>query len=275
MSIRLMKPYTPSTRHQSYCNFKHLTAHKPQKHLTKSFSRSNGKNHTGHITIRHKGGGHKRRFRQIDFKRNDYCIPSKIVAFEYDPNRSSYIALLKSSIGRKIYILKSDKNRIGDLLLTHSRAPIVSGNVLPLKNIPIGTQIHNIELHPGKGAQLVRSAGTSAQILAKEYKFVSIKLPSGEVRNLLNHCWATIGEVSNGQWNQIQFGKAGRTRWLNKRPYVRGSVMNAVDHPHGGGEGKSPIGKKHPMTPWGKPTLGYKTRKKVKYSNSFILKTRK
>nr|QHD45150.1 50S ribosomal protein L2 [Codium fragile] len=275
MLIRIRKPYTSSTRNQSYCNFKILTAKKPQKHLRTPFSRSNGKNNKGHITIRSRGGGHKRLYRQIDFKRKYYSLPTKIIAIEYDPNRSAYIALLQSFTGQKSYILKPHLNKIGDILITHSRAPLLSGNVLPLKNIPIGTQIHNIEIHPGKGAQLVRAAGTYAQIIAKEYKRVAIKLPSGEVRTLLNHCWATIGQLSNWQWNQIQFGKAGRTRWLNRRPHVRGSVMNAVDHPHGGGEGRCPIGKKQPMTPWGKPTLGKKTRKKSKYSNSFILKKRK
>nr|YP_009519318.1 ribosomal protein L2 [Codium arabicum]AYC65210.1 ribosomal protein L2 [Codium arabicum] len=275
MSIRLLKPYTPSTRHQSYCNFKFLTQQQPQKHLLQHYSRANGRNSTGHITSRHRGGGHKRRFRQIDFQRKSYCLPMKILAFEYDPNRSVYLSLIKSFNGTKQYILKSEHNKIGDIVISHSRAPISSGNVLPLKNIPLGTQIHNIEIHPGKGAQLVRSAGTSAQVIAKELKYVTIKLPSGEVRNILNHCWATIGELSNFEWNQIQFGKAGRKRWLNKRPSVRGSVMNAVDHPHGGGEGRSPIGKTHPVTPWGVPTLGKKTRQTRKYSNSLILKQRK
>lgn len=275
MLIRLLKTHTPSTRNQSCCNFKLLTIKKPEKSLIQNLFRANGKNNKGHITIRHRGGGHKRRFRQIDFKRKQYGFPRQIIAFEYDPNRSAFIALTKSYTGQKTYILKPEMNQIGDLVITHSRAPILAGNSLPLKNIPLGTQIHNIEIHPGKGAQLVRAAGTSAQILSKESKFVAIKLPSGEIRTLLNECWATIGQISNWQWNQIKLGKAGRKRWFNKRPRVRGSVMNAVDHPHGGGEGRSPIGQKHPMTPWGKPTLGKKTRKKGKYSNSLILKKRK
>ena len=275
MAIRYYKTHTPGTRQRSCCDFSLLSKHKPQRNLISSFSRKRGRNNQGKITIRHRGGGHKRLYRTIDFKRLKYGILAKVERIEYDPNRSGYIALVFYADGTKRYILHPNNLKKGDTIQTDFFAPIHIGNTLPLKNIPLGTEIHNIELKPGRGGQLVKSAGTCAQILAKEGSFVTIRLPSGEIRNILNKCWATIGQVSNIDWQLQSIGKAGRSRWLNKRPKVRGSVMNPVDHPHGGGEGRAPIGRKHPVTPWGKPSLGKKTRKVVKYSNKLIIRRRK
>ncbi len=275
MGIRYYKTNTPGTRQRSCCDFSGLSKKRPQKKLTSSFSRKRGKNHRGVITIRHKGGGHKRLYRNIDSKRTKYGSIAKVHSLEYDPNRTAYIALLHYIDGKKRYILQPNGLKKGDTVQTDFFAPISIGNTLPLKNIPLGTEIHNVELMPGRGGQLVKSAGTSAQILAKEGKFVTLRLPSGEIRTVLQQCWATIGQVSNTDWQLRTIGKAGRTRWLGKRPHVRGAVMNPVDHPHGGGEGRAPIGRKHPVTPWGKPTLGKKTRKIIKYSNKFIVRRRK
>nr|AYC64539.1 ribosomal protein L2 [Pseudoderbesia arbuscula] len=275
MEIRYYKTHTPATRQRSCCDFSWLSKQKPQRHLTSSFSRKRGKNHRGIITIRYRGGGHKRLYRKIDSKRSKYGLLAKVNAIEYDPNRTAYIALIHYTDGTKRYILQPMGLKKDDIIQTDFFAPILIGNTLPLKNIPLGTEIHNIELIPGRGGQLVKSAGTSAQILAKEGSFVTIRLPSGEIRGISNKCWATIGQVSNGDWQLQSIGKAGRSRWLDRRPHVRGSVMNPVDHPHGGGEGCAPIGRKHPVTPWGKPTLGKKTRKIVKYSNKLIIRRRK
>nr|YP_009330325.1 50S ribosomal protein L2 [Lambia antarctica]ANN39042.1 50S ribosomal protein L2 [Lambia antarctica] len=275
MGIRVYRTHTPSTRQRSCCDFRNLSKKRPERSLTSSFSRKRGKNNRGIITIRHRGGGHKRLYRQIDSKRSKYSILAQVSSIEYDPNRTAYVALLHFRDGEKRYIIQPIGMNIGDTIQTDFFAPIIPGNTLPVKNIPLGTEIHNIELTPGRGGQLVKSAGTCAQILAKEGELVTLRLPSGEIRTILNKCWATIGQVSNSEWNKIRLGKAGRKRWLDRRPHVRGAVMNPVDHPHGGGEGRAPIGRKHPVTPWGKPTLGKKTRKIIKYSNNLIIRRRK
>lgn len=248
---------------------------RPERKLTKFKNRQYGRNTRGLITSRHRGGGHKRLYRKIDNKRLQYLCNGKIVAIEYDPNRTANIALVHYSTGIKSYIIHPSDLKIGDKITTDFYAPIISGNTLPLQKIPLGMSVHNIEIHPGKGGQLVRSAGTLATIIAKEGLFVTLRLPSGEIRNIRNHCWATIGQVGNSEHTLQKIGKAGRSRWKNKRPHVRGSVMNPVDHPHGGGEGRAPIGKKHPVTPWGKPTLGAKTRVHTKYSDNMIIRKRK
>lgn len=250
-------------------------SNRPYRKLIYSNSRHYGRNTRGIITSRHRGGGHKRLYRQLNFKRLLYLCSGKVISIEYDPNRTANIALISYTNGNKNYILHPVGLNIGDKIITDFYAPIISGNTLPLGKIPLGVSIHNIEIHPGKGGQLVRSAGTVATILAKEGKFVTIRLPSGEIRYLYQHCWATIGQVGNIEHSLQKIGKAGRNRWKNKRPHVRGSVMNPVDHPHGGGEGRAPIGKKHPVTPWGKPTLGHKTRTCRKYSDKFIIRKRK
>lgn len=250
-------------------------SNRPYRRLIYSNSRHYGRNARGIITSRHRGGGHKRLYRHLNFKRSIYLCSGKVISIEYDPNRTANIALISYTNGTKNYILHPVGLRIGDKIITDFYAPIISGNTLPLGKIPLGVSVHNIEIHPGKGGQLVRSAGTVATILAKEGKFVTIRLPSGEIRYLYQHCWATIGQVGNIEHSLHKIGKAGRNRWKNKRPHVRGSVMNPVDHPHGGGEGRAPIGKKHPVTPWGKPTLGYKTRTCRKYSDKFIIRKRK
>ena len=252
-----------------------LTSKRPERTLIGKIYKQTGKNNRGIITSRHRGGGHKRLYRQINTSRLQYLNLGQIISVQYDPNRTANIALVHYSNGRKAYILHAIGLKIGARITTHLYAPIQVGNTLPLLKIPLGICIHNVEIHPGKGGQLVRSAGTSALILAKEGKFVTLRLPSGEIRNVYNHCWATIGQVGNIEYNQLIIGKAGRNRWKNQRPHVRGSVMNPVDHPHGGGEGRAPIGKKHPMTPWGKPTLGQKTRPHQKYSDSFVIRRRK
>jgi len=274
MPIKIYKPYTPSTRNKSVLDFSSLTKKKSEKSLTVANHRAKGRNNKGRITIRHKGGGHKRLYRLIDFKRNKYDIQGTVVSIEYDPNRNANIALINYQDGEKRYILHPENLNIGDSIIAGKNFPISIGNALPLEAIPLGTDVHNIELFPGKGGQLVRSAGTSAKVLAKENNFVVLRLSSKEIRLFKKECFATIGKISNSDFYNVVLGKAGRSRWLGIRPTVRGSVMNPVDHPHGGGEGRCPIGRARPLTPWGKPALGLKTRKKTKKSNIFIIRSR-
>src|SRR5574337_3048 len=256
-------------------DFAEITTNKPEKSLLVSLKSKAGRNNHGRITVRHQGGGHKRHYRVIDFKRNHDDVVAKVATIEYDPNRSANIALVVYTDGVKSYILAPKGLVVGQTIISGATADIKTGNALPLANIPVGTLIHNIELKPGKGGQLVRSAGASAQVLGKEGKYVLVRLTSGEVRMILATCRATVGQVGNEQHELVNIGKAGRSRWLGKRPAVRGSVMNPNDHPHGGGEGRSPIGRKSPMSPWGKPTLGYKTRKRNKPSDKYIVRKRK
>jgi large subunit ribosomal protein L2 len=274
MGIRLYKSYTPGTRHRALSAFTEITKAKPEKSLIQKNHRRKGRNNRGIITTRHRGGGHKRRYRIIDFNRTKCGITGTITAIEYDPNRNARIALICYSDGEKRYILHPKGLTIGSTVLSGSGSAITIGNTLPLEEIPLGTSIHNIELIPKKGGQLVRAAGTSAKILAKDGNYVTLRLPSKEIRLLRKECFATIGEVSNNDVFLVQSGKAGRTRWLGKRPTVRGSVMNPCDHPHGGGEGRAPIGRTRPLTPWGKPALGIKTRKRKKLSDAYILRRR-
>jgi len=274
MGIKIYKPYTASTRNRSVLDFSTLSKIKPEKSLLSANHRAKGRNNKGRITIRHKGGGHKRRYRIIDFKRNKYDIEGKVISIEYDPNRNSNISLIHYNDGEKRYILHPEKLKVGDSIISSKIAEIKIGNALPLENIPLGTDIHNIELVPGKGGQLIRAAGTSAKILAKENNFVVLRLSSKEIRLFRKECSATIGKISNSEVYNIVLGKAGRKRWLGIRPTVRGSVMNPVDHPHGGGEGRCPIGRPRPLTPWGKPALGVKTRKRKNKSNVFIIRSR-
>jgi len=274
MALKQYKPVTPSRRYMSTSDFSELSKVKPEKSLLEPLKKTGGRNHYGRVTMRHRGGGHKRKYRVIDFKRNKVNIPAKVASIEYDPNRSANIALLTYADGEKRYIIAPLGLKPGDEVMSGEKADIKPGNCLPLKNIPVGTIIHNIELKAGKGAQLVRSAGTAAQLMAKEGKYAHVRLPSGEVRLIRMECKATIGQVGNIDHENISLGKAGRNRWKGRRPRVRGSAMNPVDHPHGGGEGKAPIGRKSPVTPWGQPTLGYKTRKR-KTSDKYILRRRK
>jgi len=274
MSIRLYKSYTPGTRNRALSTFSEITKSKPEKSLIKKNHRKKGRNNRGVITIRHRGGGHKRRYRLIDFQRKKYDIEATIASVEYDPNRNARIALVHYKDGDKRYILHPNNVNIGDKIVSGYGVPLNIGNTLPLDEIPLGTSIHNIELIPNKGGQMVRSAGTSAKILAKEGDYVTLRLPSKEIRLIRKECFATIGEIGNNDSFLIRSGKAGRTRWLGKRPTVRGSVMNPCDHPHGGGEGRAPIGRSRPLTPWGKPALGMKTRKRKKISNNYILRRR-
>jgi large subunit ribosomal protein L2 len=274
MAIRKFRPTTPSRRNMTMADFKEITTDKPLKSLLVSTKRSGGRNNQGKITVRHRGGGAKQAYRLIDFKRNKDDIPAKVSTIEYDPNRSAYIALVCYADGEKRYIIAPVGLKVGDVIVSGSDSDIKTGNTLPILNIPIGSTIHNVELQVGKGAQLVRSAGSSAQLMAKEGDYAQVKLPSGEVRYIRIKCRATIGTVSNVTHDIVNIGKAGRKRHLGFRPTVRGSVMNPNDHPHGGGEGKSPIGHASPMTPWGKPALGYKTRKTKKYSDKFIVKSK-
>jgi len=274
MSIRLYKSYTPGTRNRALSAFTEITKSKPEKSLIQKNHRNKGRNNRGVITIRHRGGGHKRRYRLIDFKRNKYGIDGTVAAIEYDPNRNARIALIHYTDGEKRYILHCKNLQVGDKIISGVEAPFQIGNTLPLMNIPLGTTIHNIELVPNRSGQLVRAAGTSAKILAKEGDYVTLRLPSKEIRLIRKECFATIGEVSNNDVFLVQSGKAGRTRWLGKRPTVRGSVMNPCDHPHGGGEGRAPIGRTRPLTPWGKPALGIKTRNRKKLSDAYILRRR-
>lgn len=272
MAIKTFKPTSAGRRHHTNSRFEGLTARKPEKSLVRGLTKRGGRNNAGRITARHRGGGHKRRFRYIDFKRNKTGIPAKVASIEYDPNRSALIALLHYADGEKRYILAPHHLKVGDTLLAGETADIQPGNTLPVQSIPLGTLIHNIELKPGKGAQMVRSAGTVAQLLAKEGRHAHIRLPSGEVRLVHLTCKATIGQVGNLDHENASYGKAGKTRWLGRRPHVRGVVMNPVDHPHGGGEGRT-SGGRHPVTPWGVPTKGYKTRRK-KPSDRYILRRR-
>ena len=274
MAIRLYKSYTPGTRNRALSDFSEITKSRPEKSLLRKNHRNKGRNNRGVITIRHRGGGHKRRYRLIDFKRNKKEIEGRVATIEYDPNRNTRIALIHYLDGEKRYILYPKNLSIGDSIYAGSNVPLSVGNSLPLEQIPLGTSIHNVELIPNKGGQIVRAGGTSAKILAKEGDYVTLRLPSKEIRLLRKECCATIGEVSNNDVFLVQSGKAGRTRWLGKRPTVRGSVMNPCDHPHGGGEGRAPIGRTRPLTPWGKPALGMKTRKNKKLSDAYILRRR-
>lgn len=274
MAIKSYKPTTPSRRNMTSNAFVEITTDKPEKSLLVAKNRTGGRNAQGKITVRHRGGGAKRKYRIIDFKRNKDGIPARVATIEYDPNRSAFIALVVYADGEKRYILAPLGVKVGDVLVSGKDADIKPGNTLPLQNIPVGTFIHNIELAAGKGGQMVRSAGTSAQLMAKEGNYATLRLPSGEMRYVRIECRATIGTVSNTTHEIIKIGKAGRKRHMGIRPTVRGSVMNPVDHPHGGGEGKAPIGRPAPVTPWGKPALGYKTRKNKKYSDRLIIKGR-
>jgi large subunit ribosomal protein L2 len=274
MGIKIYKPYTPSSRNKSVLDFSILSKVEPEKSLVVANHRANGRNNQGRITIRHKGGGHKRKYRLIDFKRNKYDIAGKVMSIEYDPNRNAFISLINYEDGEKRYILHPENLKVGDSISTGKTASIQIGNSLPLENIPLGTDVHNVELFPGKGGQLIRSAGTSAKVLAKENDFVVLRLSSKEIRLFKKECYATVGRISNSDFYNVVLGKAGRSRWLGIRPTVRGSVMNPVDHPHGGGEGRCPIGKPRPLTPWGKPALGVKTRKRKNKSDMFIIRSR-
>ena len=275
MSIRLYKSYTPATRNRALSAFTEITKTKPERNLIQKNHRNKGRNNRGIITSRHRGGGHKRLYREIDFGRTKVNVPAKVTHIEYDPNRNSRIALVNYQDGEKRYILHPVGLKIGDTIIASPEAPITVGNCLPLVNIPLGTEVHNVELQPGSGGQLVRAAGTVAQIVAKEGAWVTLRLPSGEVRLVSQNCWATIGRVGNVDAFNLTLGKAGRKRWLGRRPHVRGSAMNPVDHPHGGGEGRAPIGRSRPVSPWGKPALGAKTRKRKKFSAALILQRRK
>jgi large subunit ribosomal protein L2 len=273
MAIRKLKPVTPTQRFRTVADFAEITKTTPEKSLLEPLKSSGGRNNNGRITVRHRGGGHKRRYRKIDFKRNKLGIPAKVASIEYDPNRSARIALLNYVDGEKRYIIWPKGLKVGDTLVSGPDAPFNTGNALPLERIPLGTLVHNVEMNIGKGGQMVRSAGAYAQLMAKEGERVTLRLPSGEVRMVHKNCYATIGEVGNAEHENVVSGKAGRTRWLGFRPTVRGVVMNPVDHPHGGGEGRT-SGGRHPVTPWGKPTKGYKTRKKQP-SDAFIVRRRK
>ncbi len=274
MGIKKYNPYTPSRRHMTSSTFEEITKGDPEKSLTVALKKHSGRNNQGKITVRHRGGGAKIKYRIIDFKRNKDNVPAKVAAIEYDPNRTANIALLHYSDGEKTYILAPYKLKVGTSLMNGPEAEIKIGNALPLENIPVGTLVHNIELQPGKGGQMVRSAGNVAQLMAKEGKFATLRLPSGEMRMVPIKCRATVGQVGNIDHELITIGSAGRKRHMGIRPTVRGSVMNPNDHPHGGGEGKAPIGRPGPMTPWGKPALGLKTRKKNKHSNKYIVRKR-
>lgn len=275
MAVKKYKPTSPGRRQMSVSTFSEITTDKPEKSLLAPLNRKAGRNNQGRMTTRHKGGGHKRQYRIIDFKRRKDGIPGRVATIEYDPNRTANIALIHYADGEKRYIIAPAGLKVGDVIESGSNADIKVGNALPLSSIPVGTTIHNIELKPGKGGQMVRSAGASAQLLGRDGDYAIIRLASGEIRKVLLSCRATIGQVGNVEHELINIGKAGRSRWLGKRPAVRGSVMNPVDHPHGGGEGRAPIGRKSPMSPWGKPTLGVKTRNKKKESSKYIIRSRK
>ena len=275
MSIKTYKPTTPSRRHMSVSGFDGVDKHaKPQKELVEVLKKHSGRNSYGRITVRHQGGGNRKKYRVIDFKRDKMDVPATVLRLEYDPNRSAYIALVEYTDGERRYILAPVGLNVGDTVLSSAAADIKPGNALPLANIPVGTVIHNIELYPGKGAQLVRSAGVAAQLMAKENGMATVRLPSGEYRKVRLNCIACIGQVGNVDHANIAIGKAGRKRHMGLRPTVRGSVMNPCDHPHGGGEGKAPVGRPGPVTPWGKPAMGYKTRKKKNATDKFIVKRR-
>ena len=274
MGIKKYNPTTPGLRGMTVSTFEEITCSTPEKSLTVTLKKHSGRNNRGKITVRHRGGGYRPKYRIIDFKRNKDGIPGTVATIEYDPNRSANIALINYADGEKRYIIAPNKLTVGDVIVSGPEADIKVGNALPLANIPVGTIIHNIEMKPGKGGQMVRSAGNGAQLMAKEGNEAQVRLPSGEVRKVTLNCRATIGEVGNADHANIQIGKAGRKRHMGIRPTVRGSVMNPNDHPHGGGEGKAGIGRVSPVTPWGKPALGYKTRKKTKASDKYIVKRR-
>jgi large subunit ribosomal protein L2 len=275
MAIKFFKPYTPTLRTKTCLKNLTLSNRKPEKSLIIPNHRSKGRNNQGHITCRHKGGGHKKLYRLIDFKRNKYNIKGTVLSIEYDPNRNVNIALINYMDGEKRYILHPENLHLGDQICSGSKCSIKIGNSLPLADIPLGTEIHNIELIPGKGGQLIRSAGTSARLLAKENNLIVLRLSSKEIRLCPKNCFATIGKLSNSDFYNVVLGKAGRNRWLGNRPTVRGSAMNPIDHPHGGGEGKCSIGHIHPLTPWGKPALGVKTRNRKNKNDIFIIRKRK
>ena len=275
MGIKHFKPYTPSRRNMTVSNFEEITKKTPEKSLLAKKKEKAGRNSYGRITVRHQGGGNRQKYRIIDFKRNKDDMYATVIGIEYDPNRSSNIALLEYEDGTKSYILAPQGLKDGDKVISGAQVDIKPGNCMPIESIPVGTMIHNIELNPGQGGKMVRAAGQAAQLMAKEEKYSHVRLPSGEMRLVLTRCRATIGTIGNSDHENIKIGKAGRKRHMGIRPTVRGSVMNPVDHPHGGGEGKAPVGHSGPMTPWGKPALGYKTRKKNKASNKFIVKRRK
>ena len=272
MAIRRYKPTSPARRFMSVSMFEEITTDKPEKSLLVSKNKTGGRNASGRITVRHIGGGNRIKYRIIDFKRNKFDVPAKVATIEYDPNRTANIALLHYADGEKRYILAPIGLKVGDTIISSENADIKVGNSLPLEAIPVGTVVHNIELHPGKGGQIARAAGISAQLMAKEGKYATLRMPSGEMRLILLKCRATIGQVGNVDHEIISIGKAGKKRHMGIKPTVRGSVMNPCDHPHGGGEGNSPVGRPGPVTPWGKPALGYKTRKKKNVTNRFIIK---
>lgn len=274
MAIKKYKPTTPGRRGMSSLSFEEITSTSPERSLLEPLSKKGGRNNTGRITTRHQGGGHKRQYRVIDFKRNKDNIPAKVATIEYDPNRSANIALLNYADGEKRYILAPKGMQVGQTIVSGEAVDIKVGNAMELRNIPEGTFVHNVELKPGKGGQLARSAGVSAQILGSEGRYTILRLASGEVRKVLSNCRATIGTVGNEDHSLVNLGKAGRSRWLGIRPTVRGSVMNPNDHPHGGGEGRAPVGRPGPVTPWGKPAMGLKTRKAKNPTNKFIIKRR-
>ena len=273
MAMRTFKPTSPGMRFKTALDFAEISAKRPEKSFTKGITRCGGRNNEGHATVRFRGGGHKRLYRDIDFRRDKRGIPAKVSAIEYDPNRSARIALLVYADGEKRYILAPAGLAVGQAVMAAEKAEIVPGNALPLKSIPLGAMVHNVELKPGFGGQLARSAGAAAQLMAKEGKYVTLRMPSGEMRLVLAACWATVGQVGNVDQGNVSVGKAGRTRWAGRRPHVRGTAMNPVDHPHGGGEGKTKGGR-HPVSPWGQPTKGYKTRRN-KRTTRFIVKRRK
>jgi large subunit ribosomal protein L2 len=274
MAVKQFKPTSAGVRGMSKLDSSDITTDEPYKPLLRKLKRHAGRNSYGRVTVRHQGGGHKKHYRVIDFKRDKRDIPGVVTTVEYDPNRNVRIALVTYADGEKRYILKPEGLQVGDAVMSGLQADIKPGSALPLKNIPLGSQVHNIELIPGRGAQLVRSAGGSAQLIAKEGEYVTLRLPSSEMRMVRADCYATLGVLGNADYKNLKFGKAGRKRHMGIRPTVRGSVMNPVDHPHGGGEGKAPIGRPTPVTPWGKPTLGYKTRKRKKVSNKYIVRRR-
>jgi large subunit ribosomal protein L2 len=275
MGIRGFKPTSPAVRQMTVSTFEEITKKQPEKSLVVALKKNSGRNNQGKITVRHRGGGATKKYRIIDFKRLKDNVPAKVAAIEYDPNRSANIALLSYADGEKRYIIHPQGLKVGDVILSGEQQDIKVGNAMPLMNMPVGTIVHNIEMKPGKGAQMVRSAGNSAQLMAKEGNYALVRLPSGETRQVRKECRATIGQVGNIDHENISIGKAGRKRHMGIRPTVRGSVMNPNDHPHGGGEGRSPIGRPNPVTPWGKPALGYKTRKKNKASDKYIISKRK
>ncbi len=274
MAIKVYKPTTNGRRNMSVSDYSGLSKVGPERSLLEPLSKHAGRNSYGRITVRHHGGGNRRKYRVIDFKRDKFDIKAEVKTLEYDPNRSAYIALIQYEDGVKNYILAPEGLKVGDTVVAGPSADIKAGNALPLVNIPVGTFVHNVELYPGRGGQLARAAGNAAQLMAKEGEYALLRLPSGELRNVPAVCMATVGTVGNGDYENVKIGKAGRTRHLGIRPTVRGSVMNPNDHPHGGGEGKSPVGRPGPVTPWGKPALGYKTRAKHKRSDKLIVKRR-